>query len=38
MAPENPETCNSLTIILFGPPEQEIKNMAFTDILSLFFK
>lgn len=31
-------TCNSLTIILFGPPEQEMQNIAFTDILSLFFQ
>lgn len=38
MAPEKPETCSSLTIILFGPPEQEMQNIAFTDFfLSLFF-
>lgn len=31
MAPEKSETCSSLTIILFGPPEQEMQNIAFTD-------
>lgn len=37
MAPEKPETHTSLTIILFGPPEQEMQNISFTDFFVLVF-